>query len=110
MLKWLKHKWLKFIAQRRLAREIDPMVFKAIAKEVKDLTRVVESCARERMSIDRIEQIRGEMEQLEQLTSKPEFKRLPPERRLKLKESLLQSKKQLMDSVNTASPPTNLLQ
>lgn len=58
----------------------------------------------------KIKRIQSEMEQLDRLASKPEFKRLSAQKRLQLRESLLQSKEQLIETVQTAPSPTATLQ
>jgi hypothetical protein len=59
---------------------------------------------------ERVKRIRTEMAELEKLTSKPEFKRLSPQKRLELRRSLIQSKAQLLESMHAAPSPTSTLQ
>jgi hypothetical protein len=57
-----------------------------------------------------VRRIKSDMDQLEALAARPEFKRLPAERRLEIKKSLVDSRRQLLDSMYQAPPPTTMLQ
>lgn len=50
----------------------------------------------------KIRRIRQEMLDLERLTARPEFRLLPPKKRLELRESLLTSRKQLLKTLSEA--------
>ena len=54
--------------------------------------------------------IKSDRDQLEALPGRPEFQRLPAERRLELKKSLVDSRQQLLDSMYQVQPPTTRLQ
>lgn len=87
------------------------MAFHSMAEELRELTRVAqEILPGEHAFQTRVRRIREEMEQLDELARKPEFKRLPPQKRLELKQSLVASREQLIETVRTAPAPTETLQ
>ncbi|MBG0776224.1 MAG: hypothetical protein H0S85_07280 [Desulfovibrionaceae bacterium] len=96
---------------RELRRELDPESFRALARELAHLARLAEGIwPREHEFHGRIKHIQAEMERLERLAGGPSFRRLPPEKRLELRASLLQSRTQLIETVATAPSPTTRLQ
>mgnify|MGYP001348845368 CR=1 FL=1 len=111
MIKALRRLWALLVERRRIAREIDPQAFRILAGELRDLARVAERLwPRSHKFYIKIKRIQSEMEQLDQLASRPEFRRLSPEKRLRLRESLIQSRDQLLETVQTAPSPTSRLQ
>lgn len=104
---WLTDFWSRLASRRRQARETHPRAFRDLARELRELAEVASRVWPEEPSFQRkIVNIREEMDQLDELASKPEFRLLPLKKRLELRESLLVSKTQLMDTVSTAPPPT----
>ena len=111
MFDWLKNLLKRQGEQQRLAREIDPESFRTLARELHDLALLAEHLwPREHKFQAKIKRIQTEMDQLDRLATKPEFKRLSPQKRLQLRESLIQSREQLMETVQTAPSPTSTLQ
>ena len=111
MLKWFRERYKALQERRRIARELDPKVFQRLARELNELATLAERVhPLEKPFAARIKRIQDEMAQLQQMASEPEFKRLSPQKRLQLKQSLLESREQLVESVQTAPSPTDRLQ
>jgi len=107
MLNWLKRNWNSLLKRRLLARETNPKAFQDLSREVRELAGIAARVWPEEPSFQqKVQNIREEMDQLDALTAKPEFRLLPLAKRAQLRESLLLSKTQLMDTVSTAPPPT----
>lgn len=108
---WLKNKITELKRRRALARQIDPEAFKELSTELRDLADKASKLWLEEPRFQaRIKRIKVEMEQLEELTSKPEFKRLSPKKRMELRQSLHHSREQLLESMYQASSPTERIQ
>lgn len=111
MFRKLKERWLRFVKARRLAREVAPATFLSLSAELRELAEAVSKIRHETPGFQpRLERIIREMSQLEELASKPEFKRLSTAKRLELRNSLLSSRRQLLESMQAAPPPTDRLQ
>lgn len=109
--KWLKRKIAELKKRRILARQIDPEAFRELSAELKELAEKASKLWLEEPACQaRIKRIKSEMEQLEKLTAKPEFKRLSPKKRMELRQSLYQSRDQLLESMHQAPSPTSRLQ
>ena len=107
----LREKWRRVLEARRKAREIAPSTFLALSAELKELAETVSKLRQTDPGfLPRLQRIKQEMAQLEQLAAKPEFKRLPPAKRQELRDSLLSSREQLLESMQSAEPPTRTLQ
>jgi hypothetical protein len=97
--------------EQSLSREIDPRAFLELTAELRDLAEAASKLWQQEPEFQaRVQRIRSDMDQLEALAARPEFKRLPAERRLELKKSLVDSRQQLLDSMYQAPPPTTTLQ
>lgn len=98
-------------AKQRAARELSPQALAKLAEEVRQLADVADRLEPVEDAFKvRLARIRDEMDQLGRLASKPEFQRLSEDKRQKLREGLLASRKQLMESVQSAPAPTDRLQ
>ncbi|MBN2139613.1 MAG: hypothetical protein PHV85_04915 [Desulfovibrionaceae bacterium] len=107
----LRKKWRKYKARRLLSRQTEPKAIRDMAREVGELARTASLLGHYGEDIQsRIAKIITEMERLDEMTGKPEFRRLSPEKRQVLRQGLLQSKAQLMRTINTAAPPTETIQ
>ena len=107
MFAWLTRAIGTALARRRMTREAGPRAFQDLSRELRELAEIASRVWPEEPSFQtKIKNIRDEMDQLDELTTKPEFRLLPLKKRLELRESLLHSKTQLMDTVSTAPPPT----
>ncbi len=111
MLNWFKTKFNEHRERRRIARQIEPESFRTLARELRDLAVIAQRLwPRQHKFYAKIKRIQTEMEQLDKLASKPEFRRLSPQKRMQLRESLIQSRDQLIETVQTAPSPTSMLQ
>ncbi len=111
MKTWLQKKYKEFLERKRFAKEIDPESFRILAQELRELALVAERLWPVHHKFHtKIKRIQTEMEQLDRLASKPEFRRLSAQKRLQLRQSLIQSREQLIETVQTAPSPTATLQ
>lgn len=107
MFAWLARSIKKALQRRRMSCDTGPKAFRDLSRELRELAEIASRVWPEESSFQtKIKNIREEMDQLDELTAKPEFRLLPLKKRLELRESLLHSKTQLMDTVSTAPPPT----
>ena len=108
MFSWLARTIRQALLRRRQVRDTLPGAFLDLSRELRELAQVASRVwPQEQRFQDRVRSIREEMDQLDLLTAKPEFRRLSVQKRLKLRESLLHSKMQLMDTISTAPAPTS---
>lgn len=111
MIGWIKKKARYLKDKFKLMQEVQPEKFHKMAEE---LTELADACAQvcpsESEILLQIERVKIEMKQLKELTTKPEFKRLSIQRRLELKESMIQSREQILNSVQTVPTQTKFLQ
>lgn len=111
MFNWIKKKLNLLRDQIRTAQEVRPGNFLKMAEEITELAEVcAQVCSPESEVLNQIERVKVEMDQLKELISKPEFRRLSIQRKLELKESLIQSREQILNSMQTAPTPTRFLQ
>lgn len=111
MLAWLRAMLAQRRDKKRLDKEINPESFRHLSLELRELASLAERLLpRDHEFYIKLKRIQSEMRQLEDLAAKPEFRRLSPEKRLELKKSLIQSRDQLMETVQTAPSPTDTLQ
>lgn len=115
MLSRILHRLKAFFArlaqQQRISREIDPRSFLELTAELRDLAEAASKLWQQEPEFQaRVRRIKSDMDQLEALAGRPEFKRLPAERRLELKKSLADSRQQLLESMHQVQPPTTRLQ
>lgn len=101
--------WFKNRRERQAASEgIDPQSFRQLAAELKELADAAGRLWPDEASFqERIRRIKSEMDQLDELTSRPEFRRLTRDRRQRLRESIIQSRDQLLQAVQAAPAPTD---
>ena len=103
---WLGRLMQGLRERRRLAGEIDPASFRTLARELRELAELAERLWPQHPKfLAKIKRIQSEMAQLDELTARPEFRRLSTEKKLLLRESLIQSRDQLMETVKTAPFP-----
>ena len=111
MFNSLKQFIQRYRDKQKLARQIDPKAFQQLTAELLELASVAERLwPRQHKFYTKIKRIQAEMEQLERLTTKPQFKRLSSNKRIKLRQSLIKSREQLIETVQTAPTPTSTLQ
>ncbi len=103
--------WRHMKGKRQLAREIDPRTFQALCRELLELSEQASKLwLQEPDAQARARHIRDEMEQLASMAARPEFKRLSPAKRLELRKGLILSRKQLLEAMHNAPPPTARIQ
>lgn len=111
MLKRLKAGFEAWKTKRQQAEQIKPDAFKRLAAELVELAVVARRVYPESEAFQaKLLRIEDEMNQLEAMTAKPEFRKLSATKLMELRESLLASKDQLMETVSSGAPPTNLPQ
>ncbi|NDV24618.1 hypothetical protein [Desulfovibrio sp. JC022] len=111
MFGWIKGKVANAKERVRIAKEINPKSFRVMAREISELADACSQvCSPKSDLLQRVEKIKGEMEQLTELTRQPEFKKLSVQRRMELRESMIQSKEQILESMQEAPSPTKLIQ
>lgn len=95
----------------RIAKEINPRSFRSMAREISDLADACSQvCSPESEMLSRVERIKNEMVQLTELTRQPKFRKLSVQRKMELRQSLLQSREQILESMQSAPSPTKLIQ
>lgn len=108
---WLRRKLDAIKERRRLERELTAESFRSLATELKELAGLCRTLFPMQHAFQaRIQKIMMDMEQLDKLAATPQFRHLSQEKRLELRQSLLQSKSQLMETVQNAPVPTSTLQ
>lgn len=111
MFGWVKDKIEAWKAKRRLVREIDPRAIKRMAQEIRDLAMLAAQLGPRGKDIRAlIRNIITEMERLSELADRPEFRRLSPGKRLLLRQGLMESREQLLESIESSPSPTQTLQ
>jgi hypothetical protein len=111
MLQQLLETFRRWRASRRMARETGPRAFLEMSAE---LQRMAEAASKlwqmEAEDQARAHRILADAAQVQALAARPEFKRLSLEKRLELRRGLIVSRRQLLESMRQAAPPTGALQ
>ncbi|MEF2144943.1 MAG: hypothetical protein V3573_05815 [Desulfovibrionaceae bacterium] len=111
LLAWLQAQFASFAIRRQMNRQIDPHVFSQMADELKSLAfHACRVCPGETEMQAKIREIHAEAEHLARMAQEPDFKRIPAKQRFMLRQGLLQSRRQLLESIQDAPSPTRLLQ
>jgi len=111
MIGWIKDKVETIKAQRKLARQIDPSNFKKMAMEIRDLAVLASQLSPRGKDIQKlIRNVLTEMDRLSELADRPEFRKLTTGKKLLLRQGLLESREQLLESIESAPSPTDTLQ
>ncbi|MGE4293052.1 MAG: hypothetical protein AB7E32_12685 [Desulfovibrio sp.] len=98
-------------SRRRLQRQIQPRVFLDMADELRSLALcAAQACPGEASVQAVIRDIHQEAEKLVRIAGEPTFLRMSAQERLQLRQGLLHSKRQLLESIQSAPSPTRLLQ
>lgn len=106
-----RHWWDQFKARRALSREVSPTGIRSMAEEVGELARLAARVSASSPElIELTQQVQVEIEKLEALTAQPEFKKLSTGQRILLRQGLLQSKEQLLKSIDKTASPTQRIQ
>jgi hypothetical protein len=100
-----------FTQRRKRAKELTPAAFEALVEEILELAGMTEKIhAQETTMSIKVTQLHQELIQLQNLLKKKEFKRLSESKRIELKKNLMFSKNQLLETMRSAPPPTNIIQ
>lgn len=111
MFGWAKEKWKSWRAYRKLIKEVDPKNFQRMAVEIRELAELAaQVCPYTEDIRDQIVNIQKEMDRLSNMVGKPEFRRLSTGKRLLLRQGLEQSKEQLLQAIESAPSPTEVIQ
>jgi len=111
VFKWIAQSMNRVKSWRSSKRSISPREFQRLADELMQMASVAERVMPDNdVFKSRVKKIKKEMNKLSALAGKKEFGRLPPETRLELIKSLRQSRRQLMETMHLAAPPTDRLQ
>lgn len=111
MIGWAKSVYERWRRARIRKKRIDPASFIVLADEIDELARMAGRLGPAREDFqERIRRIEREMDELRVFTGSADFRRLSPERRVKLRKSLIHSRDQLLETVRNAPAPTDTLQ
>ena len=111
MLRWFRDRVETWKARRKLEREINPETFKRMASDIRDLAVLASQLAHDgRATSELAQNVIGEMDRLNDLADRPEFRRLSTGKRLLLRKGLMESRHQLLESIESAPSPTERLQ
>ncbi len=111
MIAWLRTQWARFRNARKLSAESDPTAIAALAEEVGRMAELAFRVGpREKKLLERLRILREEMDRMAELARRPEFHRLPRERRILLRQGLLKSRQQILDGMTSAPTPTRIVQ
>ena len=102
--------WRRWQERRRLSRLSSPQVVRELASELAHLSRLAECAMLSGQDPSPLRRLREEMEALSAMTGKPEFLRLPPERRAAICEQLRRSQQFLIAAMQNGPPPTDRVQ
>lgn len=108
---WFKDKVDSWKAQRKIEKQINPREFKEMAEDIRELAVLASQLSPKSKDIQKlIRNVLIEMDRLSDLTGRPEFRKLSTGKRLLLRQGLLDSREQLLDTIESAPSPTDTLQ
>jgi hypothetical protein len=111
MWAWVRNKLRDLGEKRRLAKELHPETFRTMAAELAELAEVASKVRPEEQAfLLKVRRIRREMQELGRMADRPEFRMLPSQKRLELRESLLSSREQLLKTLCDAPVVTTTRQ
>lgn len=111
MVDWFRKKLEDWKARRQLAREVDPRNFKRMAHEIRDLAILASQLSPRSKDIrSLIRNVVTEMDRLSEMADRPEFRRLSTGKKIMLRQGLIESREQLLESIESAPSPTETLQ
>lgn len=111
ILKRIRDAFRALRAQRTLKRQIEPHAFMGMATELRTLALcAAQACPGEASVQAVIRDVHLEAEKLARIASQPTFQSMPTKERMVLRQGLLHSKRQLLESIQSAPAPTSLLQ
>lgn len=111
MFAWLAKALSNINDSIRYKEKVSPEAIRILAAELRELARAAEMFANEEAApIDRIKRIQSETGQLIELTGKAEFRKLSVQRRLELHDSLVDSKRHLLNTMQETPVATDVIQ
>ncbi|WP_147821989.1 hypothetical protein [Salidesulfovibrio onnuriiensis] len=111
MITWMRKKWKEWQSYRALVRQVDPQNFQRMAREIRELAQLAAHVCPDSADIRmQISNIQHEMDRLDEMASQPEFRRLSTGKRLLLRQGLEQSKDQIIQAIEAAPSPTDIIQ
>lgn len=111
MLHRISKYFRKTLQKHRQKKQLTAREFNRIAEEMLYLAHIAERINPEQnQTLDNLRTIKTEMDKLSQLVNSREFTKIPDQARLELRESMLTTRKKLMETINGAQPPTTTLQ
>ena len=111
MIAWLTKAIQNVKDSIRYKEQVSPETIRQLAAELCSLAQMAEMFAhQETAPLDRIKKIQTETGQLIELTGRAEFRRLSVQRRIELHESLIASKRHLINSMQSTPAATETLQ
>lgn len=111
MIKWARKKWKEWRSYRDLLKQVDPQNFQRMAVEIRELAQLAAQVSPDSEDIrTQISNIQSEMDRLGEMAAKPEFRRLSTGKRLLLRQGLEQSKEQIIQAIEAAPSPTDVIQ
>lgn len=104
--------YFKTILQRlQKKRQVRACEFRKIAEEVAYLSEIaIRINPEQNQAMERLGRIKDEMSSLTKLVDSSDFIKIPQETKLELRQSLLASREQLVDTIHQAPPPTDMVQ
>lgn len=111
MFNWLKKVWTNFQDYRKVAKQTNPEALRDLSREVRALAGAVNRFwIDEPQFRDRLRKIEQEMHILDEIIARPNFRLVSPEKRLQLRESLIESREHLLEAVKEAPTASSLPQ
>jgi uncharacterized heparinase superfamily protein len=111
MLHRLKRYLLDLLHKNRQRKQIHVREFRRLAREMTLLADIaVKISPGQEDTMAGLQKIRQEMDRLSKLVDSRDFSRIHPRARLELRENLLTSREQLIQTIHQAPPPTSTLQ
>ncbi|GAB6058027.1 hypothetical protein [Desulfonatronum parangueonense] len=107
-ISWLKNKWSAYRENHEISRQTKPEALLDLSREVRALAEAVNRFwVNEPKHRDRLLKIEQEMKILEKIIERPNFRLVSTEKRIQLRENLIESREHLLEAVKeapTASP------
>lgn len=111
MLQRIKTYFLNLLQRQKQKRQIHVREFRRLAKEMTYLTEIaLKINPGKAHTMEKLHKIRKEMDKLSELVDSRDFTKIHPSARLELRENLLTSREQLVETIHQAPPPTSTLQ
>lgn len=111
MLQQIKNLLSGLLQKHRQNRQVHAREFRKIAREMAYLSDIAIRIGPDQsQTTEKLKSINKEMNRLINLVDSKDFARITPESRMELRESILASRKQLVETLHRAPTPTDTLQ